>query len=169
VVTLPIALGAALAISALWHLSHVSVKQQFSALTGGAAFYAIPLLVVLVVVHEAIHLVAHPRSGVTSSSVVGASAKPFMFYAAYLGPMSRNRMVFVLAAPFLVLSVLPLVVLGCTSPSVPHLPTVALLGVVNAAMACVDLYGVALLLWQVPGGATVQNDGWSTYWSERAS
>jgi hypothetical protein len=168
-VTLPIALGAAAGVSTLWHLAGVTFSQQFSALARGNALHTIALLVALVVVHEALHLLAHPRSGITNRSIIGASAKPFMFYAAYLGPMRRNRMVLMLAAPFLLLSVLPLAAYGFTSLPLTYMPTVALLGVVNSAMASIDLYGVALLLQQVPGGAVVQNDGWSTYWNNGAA
>ncbi|MBK6900621.1 MAG: hypothetical protein IPH09_15675 [bacterium] len=34
----------------------------------------------------------------------------------------------------------------------------------NAFFACGDMFGVGLLLSQVPTGATVRNQGWKTFW-----
>jgi hypothetical protein len=42
---------------------------------------------------------------------------------------------------------------------------VMLASVLNALVACGDLFGIGLLLWQVPRAATVRNQGWRTFWN----
>jgi len=43
---------------------------------------------------------------------------------------------------------------------------VAFISSFNALLACGDVLGVALLLFQIPANATVRNQGWRTYWKE---
>jgi hypothetical protein len=80
--------------------------------------------------------------------------------------MSRNRFIAILIAPFVVLSVLTLIV--CAIAGITHpLPVTG--SIVNALLACGDLLGVLLLLWQVPSHATIQNQTWRTYWHTEPS
>ncbi len=125
----------------------------------GLCFY-----VVLIVVHEAIHLCLHPKQAWSKNSVVGVMFKPFVFYAQYLGQLSRNRFLAVLLAPFLVLTVLPL--LAAVFVGVPSSLGIwlALTSSVNALAACADLLGAALCFRQIPTDAVIRNNGWKTYW-----
>jgi hypothetical protein len=87
-----------------------------------------------------------------------------MLYAHYSGPLTRNRFLAVFAMPLLVITVLPLVIaaLGLV-PKALFLP-VAWFSTWNAMAACGDIFGIALILFQVPRGAIVQNQSWRTYW-----
>ena len=66
--------------------------------------------VVLIIVHESIHLLAHPKNGLSRNSIVGILPTRGAFYAFYDGQMTRNRFVLMAAAPFIFISVVPAVV-----------------------------------------------------------
>ena len=121
----------------------------------------------LVPLHEMLHLLAHPDFGFSHRSVVGAWLSRLLFYAVYLGPMRRARFLTALAAPFVVLSLAPLLVmaLGRAIPlSGESLHHLALLSLVNGVASAGDLVGLALVGLQVPRGAILQDKGWKTYW-----
>jgi hypothetical protein len=68
--------------------------------------------------------------------------------------------------PFLVITVLPLLIALVTG----HASIlVAFVSSLNALGAGIDIFGVVLLLWQVPRHANVFNQGWRTYWSQTIS
>lgn len=83
----------------------------------------------------------------------------------YRDELSRNRFMLILAAPFLVLSVVPLIL--CTALSIAP-PLVVALSIANGAGACVDLLGIALLGIRLPSTAIVRNQGESTWWRNPA-
>jgi hypothetical protein len=79
--------------------------------------------------------------------------------------MSRNRFIAILIAPFVVLSVMPLI--GCAIVGITHpLPVTG--SIVNAFLACGDLLGVLLIVSQIPREATIQNQSWRTYWHTKS-
>jgi hypothetical protein len=126
---------------------------------GPAMFFA--GFTLLVLVHEGIHLLAHPDIGRSPHSILGAWPRMLLFYAQYLGEMSRTRFIAILLMPFLVLSPgLALLAAALRWPS----PILAGFSLFNALSAGGDLFAVSLLLWQVPARAIVRNRGWKTYW-----
>src|SRR5262249_44454838 len=66
---------------------------------------AIPLIIVL---HELLHAICFPGGLWTTQSGIGVWPSRLLFYACYLGPMSRNRFLLVYSMPLLVLTLLPL-------------------------------------------------------------
>lgn len=120
-------------------------------------------LAVLIVVHELVHGLLHPRCGLSDDSVYGVWPSKAVFYAAYMGEMSRNRYVAVFLAPFLAISVAPLVV--CAALAIRS-DLAMLVSLTNALFACVDLIGAWLLMTQLPAQAMARNKGWETWWRE---
>jgi Putative zincin peptidase len=112
-------------------------------------------------VHEGIHLLAHPGSGRTPSSIVGVWPSRGVLYAYYAGEISRNRFVFMVALPFLLLSVGPVALFWAVGRVYLWLAFVALL---NGVGSCFDLLVIALCVCQVPGRAVLRHHGWDTYW-----
>jgi len=112
----------------------------------------------LIAVHEVLHALAFPTGGVR---FIGVWPTRLLFYAAYHGPMSRNRFLWVMVVPFLVLTITPLALAAILRTS--H-ALVAVTSILNGAFACGDLVGIALVASQVPANAEVRNQGWQTWW-----
>jgi hypothetical protein len=64
----------------------------------------------VLIVHELIHLIAHPKFGLSKDSVLGVWPKAGVCYAFYGGELSRNRFILIIALPLFVLTIAPLVV-----------------------------------------------------------
>jgi hypothetical protein len=79
-----------------------------------------------------------------------------VFYAHYAGELSRGRFLTILIMPFLIISFVPLIVCAIAALSTTLL---AFMSILNAFMACGDMFAVGLLLFQVPRDATLRNQG----------
>ncbi|MBI5396643.1 MAG: DUF3267 domain-containing protein [Verrucomicrobia bacterium] len=162
----PVGIGVAFLLGWLWVAAGVSADlgARTSALVQGGPFTVLALLpgfFALIVVHEFIHAFAQPGSGLSRDAVIGFWPRKLLFYAHYLGPLSRGRFLFIFAAPFLALSVLPLAVQACCG-GVPG--WVALVSIINGLASCGDAVGFALVVFQVPRRACVRNQDWRTWW-----
>ncbi|HTI98570.1 MAG TPA: DUF3267 domain-containing protein [Dongiaceae bacterium] len=115
----------------------------------------------IIVVHELIHALVHPRAGVSRHSILGVWPARLIFYAHYDGELTRNRFAAILLMPLLCLSAAPLVVGAVAHLSLPWL---AFVSAFNAFLACGDILGASLVLYQIPAQAIVRNQGWKTYW-----
>jgi hypothetical protein len=114
--------------------------------------------------HELLHLLAHPKAGLSRDSVVGVWPRAFVFYAFYDNEISRNRFLVTIALPFMVLSLGPVLLFWLTGKVFLWLVFVAL---VNGIGSCFDLLVIAMVLTQVPSNALIRNKGWLTYWKPR--
>jgi len=162
VLALPIGFGAALLTWYCWRLVGGLGSFQFH---GGLGLLGMVLsLPVLIVVHELLHALVHPQFGCSRSTVLGVWPSRLICYAHYSGPLDRDRLLLVLAMPFFVVTVVPLALAG-TAGLPPGLTMwAAWFSTWNALCACGDYVGVALIWYQVPPTATVQNRGWWTHW-----
>ena len=163
-IALPIGVGSAAMVAYLW-----LVLTPLPA----TAFTKAPLtlffsLVAIVPVHEFIHACMHPMAGRSSRSTLGFWASRALFYAHYDAELSRNRFVVVMLMPFLVVTFVPLLV-GVATRTAPS--WLAGVSSFNALLACGDILGVGMVLFQIPPSATVRNQGWRTHWrlDERAA
>ncbi len=161
---LPIGLGGAWGVAFCWQrlgvpALHLPGSQEI--LLAIAVFLSLP---VLIVVHELLHAVVHPGFGRSPATVLGAWPRRLLFYAHYSGPLTRERFLLVFATPFLGITALPLAF--ASVGGIPPYWTLAAawFSTWNALFACGDCFGFALILCQVPRGASVQNQGWRTYW-----
>ena len=133
-----------------------------------------PFLVSLVIVlisipvHELVHLIIHPEFGRSNKSVFGLWLSRGMFYAHYEGAVTRNRFLSILAAPYLVLAWLPVIVIAIFGTSVPieYVVILVLMALINCALPAGDMLGFFLLMSQVPSTACVKNKGWKSYWKQ---
>jgi hypothetical protein len=92
--------------------------------------------------HELLHIAAHPAAGRSSQSIVGFWPSRVLFYAHYDGELTRNRFVAILLSS----------------------GWIAFISTFNAFLACVDVLGAGMVLFQIPATAVVRNQGWRTYW-----
>jgi Putative zincin peptidase len=169
-IAIPIAITTAAALIGAWTgLTGDRSTGVVLSLGGGASGWPVAIgflipvvaFIALIVVHELLHAVAMPGFGLTPQTRIGVWPSRLLCYAAHLGPLSRDRFLVIFAVPFLVLTVLPLVV--CIALQQRHASWAAL-SIVNGACACGDIVGFAMISWQIPRAAIVQNHGWRTYW-----
>ena len=155
-IALPLGFVVCVAIGAAWVL--FTPLERFPFDSPGLILIA---FLALIPVHEFIHFAVHPKSKNSEQSVLGLWPSRGLFYAHYLGELSRNRFVAILIMPLLVLSFGPLFVCAIARCSSNFL---AIASTLNALCACVDVLGIILLLFQVPRNAVVRNQGWKTFW-----
>ena len=132
---------------------------------GGAATGSIWLLlliaILLIPVHELLHVICFPGGLLSPHTLIGFWPSRVLFYAYYEGVLSRTRFLVTYAMPFLVLSILPILLVGVFGW--PSLELVAL-SIINGMSASGDILGILLIGSQVPTSARVRNRGWRTYW-----
>jgi hypothetical protein len=122
-------------------------------------------LVALIGGHELLHAASLPGFGLTPATTVGFWPRTLTPYVAYNGELSRTRFALVGLMPFLVISVLALLVGGLLG----WMPFwVVALSTLNALLSSGDLIGATLLIAQTPRLAIVRNQGLETWWRPTA-
>lgn len=155
---IPIGLLAALIVGLLWHvltpMSNFRIELGVSTLIWIAG---------IVVVHELIHAVFHPGYGITSNTYLGFWPSKLLFYAHYHSKLSKEQFMAILIAPFVFISLVPL--LFCILFQYSSMIAYAI-SLFNILLACVDIFGFFLIYYGVPSGSIVQNKGWKTYYKK---
>jgi hypothetical protein len=157
------------AISKTWEGGPQALMAEVLEQSGPDPFLVFLIVVVISIpVHELIHLFVHPQSGRSNQSILGLWLSRGMFYAHYEGAVSRNRFLSILAAPYLVLAWVPVIVLALVGNSVPivYAEMLILVALTNGILPAGDVLGFFLLLFQVPASACVKNKGWRSYWKK---
>ena len=121
--------------------------------------------VAIIVAHESMHVLALPHLGLTRDTVIGFWPRTFTPYVSYEGETSRARQIVVGLAPFLVLSIAPLLA-GLMFGVAPL--WIVVVSLLNGLGASADLVGVALVAWQVPPHGRVRSKGLATWWQAPA-
>lgn len=124
-------------------------------------FVGLLTFIPLIVVHEMIHALIHPQSGRSPQTILGFWPSKLLFYAHYDGELTRNRFIAILLMPAVIITCAPLAFAIITGLSNV---LVAWLSAWNIFFACGDVFGICLLLFQVPKRARCRNRGWRTYW-----
>lgn len=113
-------------------------------------------LAAIIVVHEFIHLLAHPWMGLSRHSIVGVLPKSFLCYAAYNGEHSRGRAIVILLAPLVMLTVAPYAV--STLVPVDWVPFLASLSIINGLAASGDVLLTYQVLKTIPSSAVLHGE-----------
>jgi hypothetical protein len=106
--------------------------------------------------HEVIHMLGHPRMGLSSLSYLGFLPKQGLFYASYLGVVTRRRFLVMALLPFFLLTVVPYCLAPYMSPTWRAVMTAV--SVLNGMAASGDLWIVLQVLRRIPRGAFVQGE-----------
>jgi hypothetical protein len=119
-------------------------------------------LILIIPVHEFVHALAYGQGLGSPHLIVGFWPRHGLAYAIFDSPLPRNRVLGMLVAPFLTLSVLPLLCL----PWLQGVPwaLVLVFSLLHAASCGGDVIVLVQLLVQVPSQSLVHNYGWQTYW-----
>jgi hypothetical protein len=122
------------------------------------------ILSVVIPVHELLHGLPLPGGGRSPATTFGVWPARFMFYVHHDGVVPRNRWLLSLVAPFVVLSVGP-VVLGALLHQ-GHWVLLAVAGL-NALLGGTDLLVALIVVAQVPSAAVVRPRDEQLWWGER--
>lgn len=114
-----------------------------------------------IVLHEMLHAVPLAVAGHSENLVMGFWPRHLAPYVAVVGAVPLKTQLLSGALPLVILSVLPLLA-SLVLPSAAL--WLALLSVVNVLGSAADLIMLLLLLRQVPRGAVIRNQGFSTWW-----
>lgn len=118
--------------------------------------------VLMIPVHETIHAFMYPCSLGSKHLFMGVWMRRGLCYVVYDSPVSRNRILTVLSAPFIVVSSV-FAIAAVFVPSEWRL-VVIFYFLVHSAVCTGDFATYVLLIKQVPKNSLVHNDGWKTYW-----
>ncbi|MCX6898681.1 MAG: DUF3267 domain-containing protein [Verrucomicrobia bacterium] len=120
-------------------------------------------LLALVPAHEFVHALAYGCGLRSPDLLAGFWPQRVIPYVVCDEPLPRRRVLFMLAAPFCVLTLLPLFTAPLLSGTL--LFCVLFFSLLHAAL-CVGDVATFFRLWrQAPAGARIRNQGWDTYWS----
>ncbi len=123
--------------------------------------WSIPAFIALIAVHERLHALFHPGWGSSPHTRYGVLPKALVFYAHYDAVVTRSRLMAILAAPFVGLTVIPLLI-ALLWPATAQ--AACAIAVLNALFSALDLFNTALVFFRVPAGAEIRNQGWQSYW-----
>lgn len=161
---IPIAIVTTAVLAVLWLLL-TPAKHVIGTLT-----FPLPIsifivcLVGVILVHELIHAVIHPKCGMSDDTVIGLWPSRMFIYTIYVGELTRNRCLAILIMPFTVISVAPLI-FATISQSTSF--WVAYISILNGLLACGDIFAAFMTVRYFPNGAIIRTKGWFTYWKPR--
>lgn len=161
-----------LVISFVWEGGPLAIVGEILEQSGPNPFLvSLVVVVISIPIHELFHLFIHPEFGRSNKSILGFWLSRGMFYAHYVGAVSRNRFLSILAAPYLMLVWLPVLILAAIDTSIPivYVEILVIAALINSVLPAGDAIGFLLLASQVPSSACVKNKGWKSYWKKMAS
>ena len=120
-------------------------------------------LVALVLLHELSHALALPGFGLTPATTLGFWPQKFTPYVDYQGELSRDRYTLAGMMPFMLLSILPILV-GLLFAWTPL--WLVLLSSLNAFFSAGDLIGTLQLVLQTRRSTIIRSQGLDTWWRD---
>jgi hypothetical protein len=122
------------------------------------------LIVLLLIVHELLHLIFIPNFIKSEKTIIGLSW--FGGFVATEEKIEKSRFIWITIAPFIIISViLPLVLSFCGLLT----STMKFLILLNSMGSCVDVLILLLIIKQVPQDGTLKSNGQKTYWKNKQS
>lgn len=119
---------------------------------------------ITILLHEAAHVLGHPKMGSSADTIVGVSPRHFVAFAAFDNEIGRNRFLMMVSLPLVLLSVVPITVFALYGAVNTWLAWVAIL---NALGSSFDVLAVIIVIVQIPSDAVMRNNGWETYWKKQ--
>ena len=116
-------------------------------------------LILLLILHELLHLIFIPNFTKSEKTYVGLTL--FGGFVLTEEEISKSRYIFITIAPFIIISIIFPLVLSLFGLLTTTLKFLILL---NAVGSSVDILNLFLLLKQVPKNVTLKSNGPNTYW-----
>ncbi|HEU65914.1 MAG TPA: DUF3267 domain-containing protein [Chloroflexi bacterium] len=120
------------------------------------------LIILVVVLHELLHLVFIPNFLRSQKTFVGLNLLGGFVISE--DEIARSRYILITIAPFIIISVILPVILGVLGLLTS---TVKLLIILNAMASSVDILNLLLITKQVPKKAILRSNGPRTYWKNK--
>lgn len=117
---------------------------------------------IIIPLHELLHAVMFPKGLKSNDTVIGFYPKGVAFYAYCSGDIPRSKYLMSSFSPLVFLSILPIFIMHFTGYNMLMFN----ICILNAVSACADMFGVILIMCQVPGATILKNNGSRTYWKE---
>ena len=134
---------------------------KFARLNPLYALLAVPCIIPL---HELIHALVLPVKQDRYRTFFGFWPARFAFYIHYTGPISRTRYMTISIFPYLLLSILPILI--CASLQTTSY-AVAYAGIGNSFACGADFATFLIILLRVPPNTTLRQQGYKTWWKPR--
>jgi hypothetical protein len=119
------------------------------------------LIIPVTPIHEMIHAALLPGSLLSRQTTLGLSLRVSGVYVFYPGELDRWRVLMVIAGPFVVLTLIPLVSMLAAGKWSPLLVEISL---ANGLGSQLDIINLFLIYGGIPDGARVRMSGMKTYW-----
>lgn len=152
----------ALLLAGFWCLPQVIVSMEISSKWMVAVVIGLPLFLLLPL-HELCHCLGYLVPLSSRSLISGLWLRHGVWYVVYDAPLQRERVLLSLAAPFLLLSILPAFTIPFLSTA--YVWACSYIVLIHAALCVGDAVTFFRVLANVPRRGWVHNCGWTTCWS----
>lgn len=124
-------------------------------------FRSLFYLLILFVVHELIHAIS--LMGALKSDVItfGIIPKNLTFYTYYDDELSKSQLLFSLSLPFLVITVLPVIMLCLLGIGNSFIIELSIL---NSLVSSIDILQFIIILFKTPNNCRIRSKGIKNYW-----
>ncbi|MFE6169565.1 DUF3267 domain-containing protein [Viridibacillus arvi] len=116
-------------------------------------------LILLLIIHELLHLIFIPNFTKSEKTYVG-----FTLFGGFViteEEISKSRYIFITIAPFIIISIILPLILSAFGLLTT---TLKFLIILNSMASSVDILNLLLIFKQVPKNATLKSNGPNTYW-----
>lgn len=121
--------------------------------------YDIIGLIILLMIHEFLHLILIPNFIRSDKTYVGIT--PLAGFVYTEEELSKSRYIIITIAPFVLISIIATVIFGSMGILTPLITILILL---NSMASSVDILMLILILFQAPANSYITSNGMNTYW-----
>jgi hypothetical protein len=115
----------------------------------------------IIPLHELAHALILPAKKGKHKTFFGFWPARFAFYVYYTGPLSRSKYMTISIFPYVLLSILPLLI--CALFRITSF-IVAYAGIANSFLCSADFATLLIVLCRVPAGTILRQQGCDTWW-----
>ncbi|OEF98969.1 hypothetical protein BHF71_10440 [Vulcanibacillus modesticaldus] len=155
ILVIPIALVLALIIDSIYYILNINIFDSYVSI--------IYIALIIIPLHELSHALLFPKGIFSEDVLFGFYPKALIFYAHYEGEIKRKRFLLVLLAPFIIISILPLIYIIVSGSKNVFLAEVIF---INAMASSIDLLTITQTMKKIPKNALIRYKGFKSFWKE---
>ena len=142
-----------------WSIFGLNLEQAIIVERELEILWKILSLTLIALLHEFLHMITFPDFGISSKTTIVIIPKKLVALAYYTGEMTKTRCVMCLLAPFVVLSLMPLIL--CTYEFNYY---IFFLAILNASLSGMDVLSAFSVYVNMPKESIVKNCGYQSYY-----